>query len=204
MTEPSPAPAYHHGDLREALVLAGLEILEEGGISALSLRETARRANVSHAAPYHHFPNKEALLTAIVARGLRIQGEVMAAAMANPKPATDGLQSFGMAYVAFAAAHPSLFRLMYSHERTSPGATKELAEATASIDARFIEGIRETAKCSVERARSIALLLWASMHGLAMLWLDGQLQWEGAPPLETLAFQVTELLGANLRPVSET
>lgn len=202
MTEPSPASGYHHGDLREALVRAGVEILEEQGLAALTLREVARRANVSHAAPYHHFPNKEALLTAIAARGLRMQSEEMALAMANPKPSTDGLQSFGMAYVAFAAAHPSLFRLMYSHERTGPNATKELADATASIDVRFIEGIREKAKCSVEHARSIALLLWASMHGLAMLWLDGQLQWEGAPPLESLAFQVTELLGANLRPPS--
>jgi AcrR family transcriptional regulator len=194
-----PSPAYHHGDLRQALVRAGLEILEQGGIAALTLREAARRANVSHAAPYHHFPDKEALLTAIAARGFQIQTEEMELAIENARPPIDGLQSFGMAYVAFAAAHPSLFRLMYSHERNDSSENKEMAESSAAGHRRFIERIRERAGCSEERAQSISLLLWASVHGLAMLWLDRQLRWEGVPSLESLASQMTEMLGVVMR-----
>jgi AcrR family transcriptional regulator len=189
------SPPYHHGELREALIQAGIDILEELGLEALTLRATARRAGVSHAAPYHHFQDKEALLDAVAARGFRLQLEEMEHAARIATEPINGLQAFGLAYSAFAKAHPSLFRLMFTRERFKPGTHPELVESSTSIYPRIIAGVQERTGCSPQEAESIALVLWSTMHGLAMLWLDNQLSWEGAQPLETLAFEVTELLG---------
>jgi len=201
-TEPradgSPVPAYHHGDLREALVRTGIEILEERGLAALTLREVARRAGVSHAAPYHHFADKDALLSAIAARGVWMQNTRMARAMEEAPPPHDGLQAYGIAYAEFASEHPSLFRLMYSHERDSSSMDPRMVEASAAAFQSFLRGIQDRLGCSEAHAHSVSLTLWSSVHGLAMLWLDGQLRWEGAPPLRDLATEVTNLLGALL------
>lgn len=200
-TEPRERPAaYHHGSLREALVQAAVDILEERGLAALSLRETARRAGVSHAAPYHHFQDKEALLSAVAARGFRMQSAAMEAGAKNAPPGVDPIQSFGLTYASFAQAHPSLFRLMYSHERSSPDTSPELVEASSKIYSEMVEGIRQRTGCGIDEAYRIALLFWSSMHGLAMLSLDGQLNWPGAAPLGTLAHEITELLGRVLKP----
>lgn len=173
-----------------------MDILEESGLAALSLRETARRAGVSHAAPYHHFADKEALLSGIAARGVWMQNTQMARAMEETLPPHDPLQSYGIAYVEFAASHPSLFRLMYSHERDDASLDPRLLEASQASFLKFILGIQQRLGCTEDHARTVALTLWASMHGLAMLWLDGQLRWEGAPSLSRLALEMTNLLGA--------
>ena len=193
-----PPPTYHHGDVREALVQAGIEILEERGLAALTLRETARRAGVSHAAPYHHFSDKGALLTAIAARGFRMQHNAMAAAAQSTTDPGEGLQAYGLNYVSFAQNHPSLFRLMYTRE-CGPNTPPELAEASSGFYPKMVEGICAATGCSVEQASSISLLLWSTMHGLAMLWLDHQLLWEGHPPLDKLAYELSELLGRILQ-----
>src|ERR1700716_351231 len=104
---------YHHGNLRPALVRAAMELLEEGGEAALSLRAVARRAGVSPAAPYRHFPDREALVSAVAAQGYRELAERLAAA--HPAPATpEDLADVAVAYVQFALAHPALFRAMFS------------------------------------------------------------------------------------------
>jgi len=188
-------PPYHHGDLRQALVQAAVSILEEEGLAALSLRAVARRAGVSHAAPYHHFQDKEALLDAVAAEGFRLQMLDMHNAAQNAAAPINGLQAFGLSYASFARKHPSLFRLMYTHERFTPGTSPELVQWSGAIYPQIIAGVRERTGCSEEEASSIALVLWSTMHGLAMLALDNQLSWPGAKPLDTLAFEVTELLG---------
>lgn len=193
--DPEVLPPYHHGHLREALLRAAVEILEEEGLAALTLRAVARRAGVSHAAPYHHFADKEALLDAVAARGFRLQLEDMERAARDATEPINGLQAFGLTYASFARAHPSLFRLMFTRERFKPGTNPELVESSTSIYPRIISGVQERTGCSPKEAEAIALVLWSTMHGLAMLWLDNQLQWPGAPPLEALAFDVTELLG---------
>jgi len=190
--------AYHHGDLREALIQAGIEILEERGMAALTLRETARRAGVSHAAPYHHFTDKEALLAAVAARGYQMQRREMSNAAAKLARKNDELQAYGLTYTAFAQAHPSLFRLMYTLGKSKIPPSDELNQAAASVYDGILDGIREKTGCDREQARSIALLLWSSVHGITMLWLDGQFDGPDAPPLEALAFQVTEALAPVL------
>src|SRR4051812_6811216 len=109
---------YHHGDLRRALVDAALEMVAEHGPAALSLREVARRAGVSHAAPTHHFRNKAGLLTAIAADGYRLLARALEEAGAKAgREERAGKESTpfreqGVAYVVFATEHPAHFAVM--------------------------------------------------------------------------------------------
>jgi len=109
-----PANQQHHGNLREALVLAGLELLEEGGLPALTLRKCAARAGVSHAAPAHHFDGLRGLKTAIAIRGFGVFEQMMKDAMAEANPETKS-QVLGICqgYIRFATEHNALFRLVF-------------------------------------------------------------------------------------------
>ncbi len=174
-------------------MVAGIAILEEKGMSSLSLREVARRAGVSHAAPYHHFSDKDALVAAIATRGYEMLQRASQEASRDIPQAIDGLRQFGIVYASFAARHPSLFRLMYTWERRGDLPTEQ-ALAGTGINDSMIEGIQQATGCSLEEARMIHLTLWAGMHGLVMLWLDGQLRWLERP-LESITMDVTRMLG---------
>src|SRR5919106_3067320 len=95
---------YHHGDLRTALLQTAAKILEKQGLVALSLRELARLAGVSHNAPYRHFPDRDSLLAALAAEGFELLGDAL---QSRPR------REMGEAYVEFALAHPERFRLMF-------------------------------------------------------------------------------------------
>ena len=104
---------YHHGDLRAACLRAAMELLEEGGATALSLRAVARRAGVSPAAPYRHYADRDALISAVAAVGYRELAEQLAAA--HPSPSTaDDFGAIAVAYVQFALQRPALFRVMFA------------------------------------------------------------------------------------------
>ena len=100
--------SYHHGDLEAALIRSAGKILEKEGLDALSLREVARQAGVSHNAPYRHFAEREALLAALAAKGFEMLAQAQQAAAAK-----GGLRAMGEAYVLFALEHPQRFRLMF-------------------------------------------------------------------------------------------
>src|ERR1700716_321467 len=100
----STSPSYHHGDLKAALLQTAGETLEKQGLALISLRETARRAGVSHNAPYRHFPDREALLAALAAEGFAMLGERL-----RDQPG----RVMGEAYVRFALEQPQRFRLMF-------------------------------------------------------------------------------------------
>src|SRR5665213_3920305 len=102
--------AYHHGDLRKALRDAALAILEEDGLAELSLRAVARRAGVSHAAPYRHFPNHEALLVELSIEGFDELREAIGEAAKAPGPESDKIATIGAAYMRFVAQRPALAR----------------------------------------------------------------------------------------------
>lgn len=159
---------YHHADLRSALLAAARRMLERDGPAALSLREVARRAGVSHNAPYRHFADRAALLAALAAEGFDTLAARMRAAAEKAVPARR-LGASGGAYVRFALGEPNLFRLMFGglvRGRDHP----ELAAAGARAYA-VLQG--ETAASPAAAPRAVAA--WAIVHGLAHLLLDEQI-----------------------------
>jgi AcrR family transcriptional regulator len=160
---------YHHGDLRAACLRAAMELLEESGATALSLRAVARKAGVSAAAPYRHYANREALISAVGAVGYRELAGYLATA--HPCPSTsEDLAAVAVAYVQFALQRPALFRVMFaepcdpdSDERVA--AVSALTEYVGAIVARSFPGADPDA---------LSTAIWALVHGLAFLHLDGK------------------------------
>jgi AcrR family transcriptional regulator len=166
----SPKAAYHHGDLRAALVSAAMDLLEEGGEAELSLRAVARRAGVSPAAPYRHYDDREALVSAVAAVGYRALAERLAAA--HPSPSTpDELASVAVAYVRFALERPALFRIMFGEPCDRDSDERVAATAAVSL---YVRGIVERTFPQAD-SEALATAVWALVHGLAFLHLDGKL-----------------------------
>ncbi|MEU3719918.1 TetR/AcrR family transcriptional regulator [Streptomyces californicus] len=186
---PRPRPnTYHHGDLRAACLRAARELLEEDGSAALSLRAVARRAGVSATAPYRHYSDREALVSAVAAEGYRELAEHLA--RAHPAPSTPGeLAAVAVAYVRFALEHPALFRAMFA-EPCDPTSEERVA-ATEAISA-YVRTIVGAAFPGVD-AEALSTTVWALVHGLAFLHLDGKL--DSSSP-ETVAAQVNSAVHA--------
>ncbi len=189
----SPPATYHHGDLRAALVRAALELLEEGGESELSLRAVARRAGVSPAAPYRHYADREALVSAVAAVGYRELAERLAAA--HPSPSTaEQLASVAIAYVQFALDRPALFRIMFSEPCDRDN--DERIAATAAVS-QYVRAIVERTFPQADD-EALATAIWALVHGLAFLYLDGKLD-ASTPSVvaERIAATIDALLAAS-------
>ena len=169
---PKSSGPYHHGDLRTACLRAARELLEEDGGAGLSLRAVARRAGVSPTAPYRHFASREVLVSAIAAEGYRELAGCLAEA--HPAPLTPAdLATVAVAYVRFALEHPALFRVMFS-EPCDPG-NDERAAATAAI-AAYVDALVRRAFPDIGTAvDALSTAVWALVHGLAFLHLDGKL-----------------------------
>jgi AcrR family transcriptional regulator len=167
---PTTGASYHHGDLRVALVSAALELLEEGGATELSLRAAARRAGVAPSAPYRHYADRDALLSAVAAVGYRELAEHLATAHPSPST-TDDLATVAVAYVRFALRRPALFRVMFGEpcDRDS----RERVAATAAI-ATYVRAIVERCFPAAD-PDALSTAIWALVHGLAFLHLDGKL-----------------------------
>ena len=169
---PSSAGAYHHGNLRNALLTAARELLEERGPSSLGLREIARRVGVSAPSAYHHFPSLDA-----IAVGLAEQGAAeMAQCLKVPASGDKGrLLRIGEAYVGFARANPALYRLMFGEG--FPAASRS-GEAVRDLRRRASETIKSAlADRLAEADLPVAgLYLWSVVHGLALLMIDGQVE----------------------------
>ncbi|MFD9460438.1 TetR/AcrR family transcriptional regulator [Streptomyces sp. NPDC060027] len=158
---------YHHGDLRRAILGAALDVIAVEGPSALSLRDLARRAGVSHAAPAHHFKDRTGLLTAIAAEGYGL--------LATALDAADDLRDAGVRYVRFAREHPAHFQVMFSPELLR----ENDVELTA---ARALAGERLRAAVSAlpsegrgPDARLAGVAAWSLAHGFATLLLGHNL-----------------------------
>jgi AcrR family transcriptional regulator len=183
--------SYHHGDLRAAVLAAAGQLLEKNCVVALSLREAARRAGVSHNAPYRHFPDRRALLAALAAEGFRSFAEQLAVAERE-----GGLRARGEAYVRFALANPQRFRLMFSAGlRISGDASlrEQAGRAFGGLEQAISAHAGQGAPHAGEGAPHAALAAWALVHGLSHLLLDKKLA--GAEREGTEAF-VRAVLGA--------
>ncbi|MFF0201393.1 TetR/AcrR family transcriptional regulator [Streptomyces sp. NPDC005017] len=167
----SQVRTYHHGDLRAACLRAARELLEEDGSAALSMRAVARRAGVSATAPYRHYEDRDALVSAVAAEGYRELAGQLAAA--HPAPSTpDDLAAVAAAYVRFALDHPAMFRAMFA-EPCDP-ASEERVAATAVIT-EYVQGVVRAAFPGAGDVSALATTVWALVHGLAFLHLDGKL-----------------------------
>ncbi|WP_306371228.1 TetR/AcrR family transcriptional regulator [Nocardiopsis sp. CC223A] len=161
---------YHHGDLRAACLRAARELLEEDGGAALSLRAVARRAGVSATAPYRHFADRDALVSAVAAQGYRELAEHLAGA--HPDPRTpDDLAEIAIAYVRFALERAALFRAMFA-EPCDPNSEERVA-ATAAIW-EYVHGIVHGVFPGAD-PEALSVGVWSFVHGLAFLHLDGKL-----------------------------
>ena len=187
---------YHHGALRAALVEAAAQLAAERGVAALSLREVARRAGVSQAAPYHYFPDKSALLAGVAEAGFlefdRLQAEAYAQALPNP---LEQLQALGAAYVRFALDKPHFFRVMFRPHLVEHAKYPSLHEISRRSFERLVDTTRAARLAfgnDDPEPLPAATLMWSVPHGLAMLYLEGPIS-EGTSPrvLEDLARAAT-------------
>ena len=155
---------YHHGDLRPALLQAAMEVLEKEGPSGVLLREVARRAGVSHNAPYRHFESRDALLVAVAAEGFREFSARMQAA---------GSSAMAEAYIAFALERPQLFRLMFGGT-LKLSSDPELAAASRGAYDGLVDAFRS--RGDVADPQTAAAAAWSLVHGISELLLNGHFE----------------------------
>ena len=188
---------YHHGDLRTAALEQVRTIIREQGVSVVSLREVARRARVSHAAPSHHFGNKAGLLTAFAIQGYDLLADAVRADIAASEARTppDVLAVMGQAYVRFALENPEHFGVMFPGELVNQD-DPEYIRATNRCYGPLMEVVTKGSAQGTLSADAtlVATAAWSLVHGLASLWLSGRIQARtGATDATAIAKSVTEL-----------
>jgi len=170
---------YHHGDLKNALIKAGVEILAKDGVIGLSLRKVAARAGVSHTAPYSHFVDKQALIAAISTEGFRQLYERMSAVAEEykTKPSMQ-LMEVGWAYVQFALDDRDRFKVMFSgtleKEKEYPEFVTE-SQRNFQLVKMVVEANQAAGVLRSGSSDLVALSAWAIIHGFSMLLLEGQI-----------------------------
>jgi AcrR family transcriptional regulator len=173
-----PAAAYHHGDLRRALLAETARTIRKEGVDGVTLRAVGKRLGVSRTALYRHFADKPALLAAVAREGFQAFTRELSQAWAAAGGGRNGLRAMGTAYITFAIANPSHYRVMF-------GAFKDLCERDAELaaDAQssfqvLLDAVVMLQKDGLLRAdppQMLAQYIWAAVHGVAMLAIDGQL-----------------------------
>jgi AcrR family transcriptional regulator len=162
---------YHHGHLQEALLRTAIELIAEVGPAGFTLREVARRAGVSHNAPYRHFPVREDLLAAVAAQGFRELTQAMLDAAKQQSKALGRLKRAGVAYVEFALRRPQHFTVMFDAP-ISKHQTPEFAEAADQafgVLVSLVKSCQEERRLPSGAPRQVALLAWSIVHGIAKL-----------------------------------
>jgi AcrR family transcriptional regulator len=184
---PASAQPYHHGNLRRALIETALTMVTEEGTWNFTLREVARRAGVSHAAPYNHFRDKSELLAEVAALGFQELGRELESAAHRPRSARQALLGIASAYVRFGVEHPAHYRLMFGPDLAGKEQYPVLRQAS---DATFaaLTGALERGQAAGELRRGPvhdqALASWSLVHGLTTLLIDQRLSFLGVSTAE--------------------
>ena len=188
---------YHHGNLKFILLQAAFKLIEKMGVEQFTLREVARKAGVSHNAPYRHFSSKESLLAALATESFRQLHESLQRATGESAEPARRLRDAAIAYLRFALKNPSRFNVMF-HSTFDRQAYPEYVAAYTSL----LELLAEL----LEQHRDLAIptevageLVWASIHGIAELGLAGRLRYGSQSELEQLADAILSALLAGLR-----
>lgn len=175
MKSTPPKKGYHHGDLRAALIEAGLRLIEERAVEGVGLREAARAVGVSATAVYRHFPAKAAFMHALAKEGLSRLAAAQRSAFESAGGGSAGFSATGRAYVRFALAHPGLFRLIFTSSATAD--PKDLSAVEDEAARMLMQNAQAlAAERGSDQARVFALRSWALVHGLAVLMLDRQIE----------------------------
>lgn len=201
---------YRHGDLRSALLQAGLQLAKSGGPDAVILREATRRAGVSPNAAYRHFADRQALLKAVSAAaqgraadrierewaGVQDGGDVAEVASAH-------LRAVGTGYIAFAQEEPGLFRAAFSipddmSNAGSPDKAGAAGRTPFQLVAAALDELQAAGALPLERRAIGEFLAWSAVHGLAMLVIDGPLRGLTAPMIDTARERLLDMVARGL------
>lgn len=174
-----PSKKYHHGDLKNALIQAGIEILSRDGVAGLSLRKVALRAKVSHSAPYAHFSDKQSLIAAISTEGFnQLYAELSAAIGERASSPEKKLFAAIKAYVTFALTRTDTFKIMFSgvieKEKEYP-AFVEVSQRTFRLVVDVVRECQRSGLLPAGQTELVAVSIWGQIHGIVSLALEGQI-----------------------------
>jgi AcrR family transcriptional regulator len=195
------ARAYHHGDLRAALLDEAAAMITEEGAASVTMRELGRRLGVSRAAPYRHFADKTALLVAVAAAGFdRLSGRLQTNDGGGPRSSVERFRRMGEEYVRFAVENPAHYRLMYGKEALTRQDRPELREAANAIFDQLVgvfQAHQRSGAIKRQDPQAQAYVAWSAVHGLASLWIEGQIQ--ATADIDGLTRQTTRTLLDGMR-----
>jgi AcrR family transcriptional regulator len=196
-----PSKKYHHGDLKNALITAGVGILAKEGIGGLSLRKVAQRAGVSHSAPYAHFPDKQSLIAAISTEGFnQLYTELDAVTSLYPDDPKKQLLEGSQTYVRFAMNNADTFKIMFSgvleKEKEYP-AFVEISHKTFERVVGIVQACQDAGILCASPPGMMAVTLWGQIHGIIALAMEGQISrtvLEQHTVHELVAFAIEQLM----------
>jgi len=198
--------AYHHGDLRAALLAEAAAMIDEGGTSSVTMRAIGRRLGVSRSAPYRHFADKSALLVAVAAAGFdRLRDRLESVAAGAAGAGIGRLRQVGEEYVRFALENPGHYRLMYGKEAITREDRPELREAANALFDELVGIVRthqQNGTIKRQDPHQQAYVAWGAVHGLASLLIEGQIL--TAVDVDGLIRQTTSTLLDGMRADSPT
>jgi AcrR family transcriptional regulator len=173
MRKPKERP-YHHGDLKRALLETAEQMLQQDRHWQFTLREVARRAGVSHMAPYNHFQDKNALMAELATVGFdRLREALTAARPRKPRAFREDFVDVGRGYVRFGEAHPNLYRLMFSQDVGRDMHLNARALGAFGVLLELLERGQKEGALRRRPVQSQAAACWAEVHGITMLFIDG-------------------------------
>jgi len=179
-------PPYHHGNLKEELLEAAIDLIAEVGVQAFTLREVARRAGVSHNAPYRHFQDKDDLLAAVAAQGFERLTGSMHRAMSEGRNAEDRFRLCGRGYLQFALRWPQHIHVMFDLPTPKKVNTeyKQAGERAFQTLLDCVVALQTEGGLPPGDPLPLAILAWSTVHGLAKLTIAGRLPFNQAQALD--------------------